>query len=842
MKKLSWRIVLIGIVVLMSLFLIYPSIRWGTYKTAKRSELAGDSLSGKQGIWKEEERNLRDAGTFGKFVFWLKKWYQGNRDMVINLGLDLKGGMDVTLQVRTKEKEVSPEVVDRTLEVIRNRVDGMGVSEPEITKQGTDRISVKLPGLKDPKRALDLIGKTAKMEFRLVAEDSLVESTLAKLSELKDLTAYINVETKRTGEGVSFIELDIADDDLVFVSKLLAGEEAHKFLPEDYEFLFQRKENLHDRKRALFLVRKEPAITGDMLLDAVVRFDNMYQPYVSLEFSSAGNRRLASVSGIAESKYEREKTVTRLGIVLDNVVYSAPLMKVKILRNPIIEGSFTKEEANDLRIVLKSGALPANVDLMGIRVVGPSLGSDSIRKGIKSALLGLSIVMVFMLVYYMFSGLVANFALLLNMLIIFAALVAFGGTLTLPGIAGIILTIGMAVDANVLIFERIREEMDTGRQLRTAIVNGYNKAFLTIFDANLTTFITALILFVFGTGPVKGFAVVLMIGIAASMFTALFGTRTFFEIMMKIKKFHQLHMLRFFSKPNIDFVGKRMIAYCVSLVFIIVGMGVFISRGSGNLGIDFTSGSETQIQFSKKVEIEDIRKALSGENFPGVQVQSYTDKDTGKWGVFIKTSSDESSKISEEILAVMSRNFPDAAAELEGYSYIGPVVSKDLKRNALIAIFLSLIAIVIYIWFRFGLRFGIAAVTALIHDVFITLGMFAIFGRLITLPVVAAILTLIGYSLNDTIVVFDRIREDLKVMRKASYKDILNASINQTLSRTVLTSLTTLVVVICLYVFGGENINDFAFALMVGVVVGTYSSIFVASALLFDWYKKGHRA
>ncbi|MBN2190443.1 MAG: protein translocase subunit SecD, partial [Candidatus Aureabacteria bacterium] len=712
MKKISWRVVLIGMVILVASFLVYPTVKWGTYTASEKIELAGDSLSGKQGAWKEEERELRDAGTFEKAVFLLKKWYQGNRDMVVNLGLDLKGGMDVTLQVRTREKEISPEVVDRTLEVIRNRVDGMGVSEPEITKEGTDRISVKLPGLKDPKRALDLIGKTAKMEFRLVAEDSLVEAALAKLAEVKDLTAYIDVDTKRTAEGVSFIELNVADDDLIFVSKLLKSEEALKLIPEDYEFLFQRKENEQDKKRTLFLIKKDPAISGDMLVDANVRFDNMYQPYVSLEFSAAGNRRLASVSGIAESKYEREKIVTRLGIVLDNVIYSAPLMKVKILRNPIIEGSFTKDEANDLRIVLKSGALPANVDIMDIRVVGPSLGADSIRKGIKAALLGLTLVMVFMLVYYMFSGLVADIALLLNMLIIFAALVAFGSTLTLPGIAGIILTIGMAVDANVLIFERIREELDIGRQLKTAIVNGYNKAFLTIFDANITTFITALILFVFGTGPIKGFAVVLMIGIATSMFTALFGTRTFFEIMMRVKKFHQLHMLRFFSKPSIDFIGKRIIAYCLSVLLIVVGMWFFISRGSGNLGIDFTSGSETQIQFSRKMDIEDIRKALSGEDIPGFQVQSYTDKDSGKWGIFVKTSSGESEKISEELLSIMSKRFPDAGAELEGYSYIGPVVSKDLKRNALIAVFLSLVAIVVYIWFRFGFKFGIAAVAA----------------------------------------------------------------------------------------------------------------------------------
>ena len=839
MRNVTWRVVLIAIVVLLTLLSIYPTLKWSSYSEARKVELAGDSLAGKLGAWKEEGKSLKDASGFSKFKFAVKKWWQGNNNMVINLGLDLKGGMDVTLQVKTEGEEISPEVINRTLEVIRNRVDSMGVTEPEITREGVDRISVKIPGIKDPKRALDLIGKTAKMEFQLVAEDSLTETVLARLSGVKDLTAYIDVTTDQTREGAVFKTLKVEGEDTAYVSKLLKSEEAQKLIPEEYEFLFRRKDKPDEKYKLLYLVKKEPAISGEMLTDANVGYDRLLHPEVHLDFSTAGWRRLASVSGIAESKYEKEKIVSRLAIILDKVIYSAPLMKQKLLRNASITGKFTKDEANDLRIVLKSGALPASVVILSNRVVGPSLGVDSIRKGVKAALIGLALVAVFMLVYYMFSGFVADCALFLNILIIFAALVAFGSTLTLPGIAGVILTIGMAVDANVLIFERIREELSIGRQLRTAIVNGYDKAFLTILDANVTTFITAAVLFIFGTGPIKGFAVVLMIGIVASMFTALFGTRTLFEIMMRVKKFHQLHMLKFFSKPNIDFIGKRKIAYMVSLAVILIGMGFFVNRGSDNLGIEFTSGSEAQIQFSRNVEIEDVRQALWEGEIEDARVQSYTDRESGNSGIFVK-SSQTNNEVSDKILGVLKKAFPNAGVTFESSSSIGPAVSKDLKRNAFIAIILSLFAIVAYVWFRFGLKFGIAAVTALIHDVLITLGIFAICGRHISLPVVAAILTLIGYSLNDTIVVFDRIREDIRLMKKASYKDVLNASMNQTLSRTVLTSLTTLMVIIFLFIFGGENINDFALALLIGVIVGTYSSIFVASALLYDWYKKSH--
>ncbi len=838
MRNVTWRVVLIAIVVLLTLLLIYPTLKWSSYSETRKVELAGDSLAGKLGAWKEKAKSLKDASGFSKFKFAVKKWWQGNSNMVINLGLDLKGGMDVTLQVKTEGEEVSPEIINRTLEVIRNRVDGMGVSEPEILQEGVDRISVKIPGIKDPKRALDLIGRTAKMEFQLVAEDSLTETVLARLSEVKDLTAYIDVTTSQTREGAVFKILRVENEDTVYVSKLLKSDEAQKLVPEEYEFLFRKKDKPDEKYKLLYLVKKDPAISGEMLTDANVGYDRLLNPEVHLDFTTAGWRRLASVSGIAESKYEKEKIVSRLAIVLDKVIHSAPLMKQKLLRNASITGNYTKDEANDLRIVLKSGALPASVVILSNRVVGPSLGIDSIRKGVKSALIGLVLVVIFMLVYYLFSGFVADCALFLNILIIFAALVAFGNTLTLPGIAGIILTIGMAVDANVLIFERIREELSIGRQLRTAIVNGYDKAFLTILDANVTTFITAAVLFIFGTGPIQGFAIVLMIGIIASMFTALFGTRTLFEIMMRVKKFHQLHMLKFFSKPSIDFIGKRKIAYIVSLAVIVIGMGFFVNRGSDNLGIEFTSGSETQIQFSKKVAIEDVRQALSKGEIEDARVQSYTDRESGNSGIFVKSS--QTKDVSDKTLTVLKKAFPNAGVTFESSSSIGPIVSKDLKRNAFIAIILSLFAIVAYVWFRFGLKFGIAAVTALIHDVLITLGIFAICGRNISLPVVAAILTLIGYSLNDTIVVFDRIREDLRLMKKASYKDILNASMNQTLSRTVLTSFTTLVVIVLLFIFGGENINDFALALLIGVMVGTYSSIFVASALLYDWYEKSH--
>ena len=404
-------------------------------------------------------------------------------------------------------------------------------------------------------------------------------------------------------------------------------------------------------------------------------------------------------------------------------------------------------------------------------------------------------------------------------------------TLTLPGIDGIILTIGMAVDANVLIFERIREELKLGKSLRPAIQAGYHKVFSTILDANLTTLLTAFILYQIGTGPIKGFGLTLMIGITASMFTALVVTRLVFDFLtIKTRILKKLPMLEILKESKFDIIGKRNIAYGLSLLVIIGGLIVFAQRGAENFGIDFTGGTIQQIQFTKAPDVNQVRNALKSVNLEKATIQTFG-KDNN---IIIRTEGQESSKITQAI----KDNFKDNQAKTVRVEEIGPTIGKELRYKALMAIGLALVVICIYITFRFEFKFGVCAIIALLHDVIVTLGIYSISGREISLPIIAAILTIIGYSLNDTIVVFDRIREDIHLMHKASFKNIVNKSINQTLSRTIITSLTTLLVVLSLYLFGGSVINDFAFVLLIGVVVGTYSSIFVAAPILVEWHKK----
>jgi SecD/SecF fusion protein len=442
--------------------------------------------------------------------------------------------------------------------------------------------------------------------------------------------------------------------------------------------------------------------------------------------------------------------------------------------------------------------------------------------------MGGAVVLAFMAIYYLLAGLIADLALVLNLLIITGFLSYFGATLTLPGIAGLLLTIGMAVDANVLIFERIREESKLGKALRAAVHAGYDKAFWTILDANLTTLITALILFQFGTGPVRGFATTLSVGIVASMFTALVVTRLALDLItINRPELKRLPMLQFFSQPDIPFIKMRKVAYVLSIGAILAGLTVFAQRGIDNYGIDFTGGTLQQLEFNEPISTQRIRGALTGLGLGEASIQQFgSDKE-----VIIRSYSENS----EGIISALENTFGEGTFRIMRVETVGPAVGADLRKAAYKALLYALIGICLYISLRFEFRFAITAIIALAHDIAFSLGMIAITGREITLPVIAALLTIVGYSINDTIVLFDRIREDRKFMRKTSQADIINLSINQTLSRTVLTSLTTLLVVLALFIFGGKVINDFSFVLLIGILVGTYSSIFIASPLLVDW-------
>lgn len=692
----------------------------------------------------------------------------------IYLGLDLRGGMHLVLSVDTShlpEKERAG-AVERALEVLRNRIDQFGVREPVIQRQGKDKIIIQLPGITDRERAFKIIGQTALLEFKLVEEDP---------------------------------EL---------LKKALAGE-----VPEGYEL-----KRLDDKP---LLLEKKAVLTGDTLLNAEVKFDQyrFNEPIVGLKFNTKGARKFARITA--------KNIGRRLAILLDGKVQSAPVIKEKIPSGEaVISGRFSLEEARDLAIVLKAGALPAPLKIEEERTVGPLLGKDSIEKGIRATVFGAIVVTFFMVIYYLFAGILAIIALAMNLILIMGALGYFHATLTLPGIAGIVLTIGIAVDANVLIFERIREELRVGKTLRASIDAGYRKAFLTILDANLTTLITALILFQFGTGPIRGFATTVSIGIVASMFTALFVTRFMFDIASSLG-LKKLTMLSFFPRlPSFGFINKRFLAYLLSLSLIVVGMGYFFKRGEANFGIDFSGGILQEFEFKKEVDISQIRIALRELGLANSLIQRL--KGTNRY--LIRTYRGETN----EILQKFKEKFGADSFILLRVESVGPAVGKILRQKAILAIFWSLLAMCIYISIRFKFKFAIAAIIALFHDVLIAIGALSLTHRELSLPIIAALLTIVGYSINDTIVVFDRIRENLRLGKKLAFPQLVDLSLNQTLSRTILTSLTTLFVVLSLYFFGGEVINPFSFTLLVGVIVGTYSSLAVASPIIVDWMKK-HR-
>lgn len=690
----------------------------------------------------------------------------------INLGLDLKGGMHLILRVETEKisEEARKGAQDRALEIIRNRIDQFGVREPILQKHGRDKILIQLPGITDRDRAINLIGQTALLEFKLVSKDAqLLKNALE-------------------GNIPEFYELKYLDDEPI-------------------------------------LLEEKAVLTGDALVNAEVQFDQtrFNQPIVGIEFNSSGARKFAKITG--------ENVGRRLAILLDGKLQSAPVIREKIPSGQaVITGRFSLQEARDLAIVLKAGALPAPLAIEEERTVGPLLGKDSIEKGIKATFVGAFLVITFMIIYYLMAGLIAIFALVLNIIIILGALGYFGATLTLPGIAGIVLTIGMAVDANVLIFERIREELKLGKTLSASIQAGYDKAFLTILDSNLTTLIAALILFQFGTGPIRGFATTLSIGIIASMFTALFVTRVIFDHLLS-RGLKKLKMISFFAKAlNIRFISKRHLGYLFSIFIIVMGIVSFLRRGEKNFGIDFTGGVLQEYEFTTNVTTNRIRNILKEINLGDSLIQRV--KDSNRF--IIRSYRGKT----EEIADKLKTGFGEDKVLLLSTESVGAIVSKDLKRKAILAVIFSLIAMCIYISIRFRFKFAIAGIIALIHDVLVSVGALSLTGRELSLPIVAALLTIVGYSINDTIVIFDRIRENMRIMKKFKFSELVNNSINQTLSRTLLTSFTTLLTVLAIFFFGGEVINPFAFVLLVGIVVGTYSTIFIASPLLVSWVKE----
>ena len=774
----------------------------------------------------------------------------------LNLGLDLQGGIHLVLEVKTEgmEQQEAQDAVAQAQEVIRNRVDQFGVAEPTIQRQGDNRIIIELPGVQDVQRAKDLVGQTALLEFQLLepSEDRTrliqrIDQVLApeeEEEEEEDLLLSSTAESAPLSSMLNFAgeDLTVSGRDLQRVKNLLNTPEAQELIPADVEFIFSSKPAGAEGNEFyfLYLVGKKPEMTGHMIQDAFVSIGQVVeylgQPIVNFSTTDEGVRLFSRITGSHIGE--------RMAIVLDESVYSAPVIQSKISEGRgIITGSGTQEEAKDLAIVLRAGALPAEVEIIEDRTVGPSLGRDSIEQGKTAAIYSMVLIAIFMILYYRATGLIADFALLLNMLFIMAVLAGFHATLTLPGIAGIILTIGMAVDANVLIFERIREELRSGKTIRAAIDSGYGHALSAIIDANVTTFLVGIVLYQFGTGPIRGFALTLCIGIISSLFTAFFVTRTIFDLITRKSEQSTLSIgpVALFTNLNIRFLSLRNIGFGASAAVLLIGVVSILGINGIRPGIDFAGGTLLELHFDPAVQVEDIRGQLDRVPVGDAEID-LSKSEIKQFGsendILIRvTESGEGTEVADGIMEVLESGFAASIAEMEWIrrqEKVGPKIGSELSSAAVRAVLVALGLILLYMAWRFHrFLYGIAAVVALFHDVLITLGLLSLFDIEITLAVVAALLAIVGYSLNDTIVVFDRIRENLHTARRQGFDGTVNQSINECLSRTLITSATTLLAVLVLMIFGGEVNRDFTITLMIGVVVGTYSSMFVASPVLY---------
>ncbi len=822
----------------------------------------------------------------------------------INLGLDLAGGTHIIVEVQKDklDKDAQKDVMDRSLEILRNRVDQYGLSEPMITRSGENRIVADLAGMgaEDARR---LIGATALLEFKLVPEATEFKPVLDKIDgflnrrsggkpepgvkqgsdtsravadmfgrvmttdSTKSVTAAGSPDTTQVVANDSLKKTDSAADTSETASeffknrpfgsllvsmgrdiavkaenvekakRILEDPEVQQLIPARYQFLWGRDVEVQQgggKTRRLYLLKRRPEMTGATIADArpqrLSGGMNAGETEVSLTFKGLGPKEFGRVTGANIGR--------QLAIVLDSVVYSAPVIQGRIPNGRAsITGIGDMKEAKQLSVTLRAGSLPAPMQIAELRSVGPTLGEDNIKKGLLAAVVALALVAAFMAFYYKGAGLIADLALFLNMIILFAVLSAFHATLTLPGIAGIVLTIGMAVDSNVLIFERIREELRNGRSVRAAIDAGYKKAFSAIFDSNVTTLGTAAILYYIGVGPIKGFGLTLMVGISASLYTAIGVSRLVFDYILARRDIKVLSIgkgITWFHTVDIKVIPWARYYVGLSIAIFALALGAVAVRGL-HFGIDFTGGNVYRVKFEQQPDIEKVRKEIEAAGLEDPRVQTLGSQNENRLLIFLpKTGEDAKTKALVEKAVI--------GATIEGEDTVGPSVGKDLRRSAIMSILAALVLIVLYIWFRFGrngLGFGVGGVLGLIHDSIITLGLFALFGMEISLDFVAAILTIIGYSLNDSIVIFDRIRELTGVASsKESFAARVNNANNQCLSRSIITHLTVLFTVLVLSIMGASSVRDFSIAMVIGVVVGTYSTIAVACPFVVWWDRR----
>ncbi len=931
-----------------------------------------DSLS------KEKNRYYLDSIASEKVYF--SYTFKDVKEKEINLGLDLKGGMNVMLQVELRDlikalsghntdpkfaealtltdqmfidsrsdyitlfadawTQVAPDVrlaqifgtyemrdkifpestdeevisvirteaesaISNSFNVLRNRIDRFGVTSPNIQRLGnTGRILVELPGVKEPERVRKLLQGTASLEFWTTYDNSEIFADLQQANNLiKEIyteeVEQVEAQTAAVAEGDLASEILAADSltagqedflknnplfavlspnmyngqlmrgpsigfahykDTAKINDYLSHPQVKDLFPVDFVPMWTVKPNVNINPNetiyeliAIKSTRDGKApLDGGSVSDARMSFGNSGSlPEVNMTMNAEGARVWARLTADNIGK--------SIAIVLDGMVYSSPNVETEITGGSSrISGNFTIEEAEDLANVLKSGKLPAPATIVQEQVVGPSLGSESINSGMISFVLAFALVLVYMLLFYRGAGVAANVALLTNVLFLFGALSSFGAVLTLPGIAGLVLTLGMAVDANVIIYERIKEELRAGKALRLAVADGYKNAYSAIIDGQLTTVITGIILFIFGSGPVQGFATTLVIGIITSVFSSIFVTRLIFERKLNKNKnitFDSKVTRNFLQNTKIDFLAKRKKAYIFSAILIVVGLVSIFTKGF-TLGVDFTGGRTYIVRFDNEVTAEDIREATIAEFGETVEVKQFGGasqmKITTKY--MINDNSSEVDELVEQKVFNAVKDFYTVDITFDEFTStldnpngiissdkVGPTIANDIQRDAVVAVIIALFAIFAYIALRFkNWTWGLGGVTALIHNALITIGFFSIFSGLLPFSLdidqtfIAAILTIIGYSINDNVVIFDRIRENKDLHPKRSFFENVNSAVNSTLARTINTSGTTLIVMLAIAIFGGEVIRGFAVALIVGIIFGTYSSIFIATPVMFD--------
>ena len=827
----------------------------------------------------------------------------------INFGLDLAGGTSITLQIDKsglKEDDDIQDIQKQSLEIIRNRVDQYGLSEPQISPSGDDRILVELAGV-DDSTAKALVGSTAKLEFKILAEaekfntvttllnqyltrqttdvasDSTVadsaaaDSTVAKVDSAKDTAKALSdeellggsvqtakaedstvsdsaaetVPASEVGKAFSDYYLQfgnggfIAEENIEKVKKILELEGVKKLIPRDVAFAFGsglEKINRDSPVKAkrLYLLKRRAEMGGDDIVDArperVADGVSAGEVAVKLRFGGIGPKKFSAVTAANINK--------QMAIVLDNQVISAPVIRDRIPNGDAqITGLDDMAEANRLAVVLRAGALKAPMKIIESRSVGATLGEENISQGFGSGAIGLIICLLFMVAYYRLGGLIASLGMIINTLVTAAVMSLFNATLTLPGIAGFILVVGMSLDANVIIYERIREELKNGLTARAAVAKGYERAFTAILDSNLTTVLTGLILYKIGTGSVKGFGLTLTIGILTSLFCAITVTRAVLDWKLAKRDATTLSIgngIKAINEANLQIIPHRKRFGLISTILIIASIACIAIKGF-DFSIDFTGGQVYTIQYQDNAKHEtDLNKALSAAGISGTKVRSLGGTSANSYQVSLRTDD-------ANFETTMAKAFEAAGqkCEIVAKDSVGPTIGAELRFNAILSVILAWLGILLYVWFRFGkfgLGFGVAAVLGLVHDTIITLGFISAFSLSFDGALIASLLTMIGYSVNDTIVNFDRIRENTSVYGSANFGETINRSLNQCFSRTMVTSLTTLFVCVILAVMGGSSIRDFGLVQCFGILIGTYSSVCICSPIVLWWsnrFKKG---